>query len=292
MKLNPGRKELVLARLAHITNMASEFEYDADQLPEFFKRCFCKTVREFLVASREALDWRGSRIDRTLMGFILVYLHGKVDRGRPNALSNQMRQTKAMAPEYSIRWWAKNSMYDPPEISPEPFLRQRVEWRYAKGKPANPHIAASIRNGDCRKVLPGIRGNLVGNCKLLLTSPPYCGVTSYYYDQWLRFWMLGETSHPTRDASWKGKFENGADYQDMLDQAFASSRRLLADDATIYVRTDKREATKTATLTALEQAFPEWSVAMIDSPFPRDTQTALFGDRTKKPGEVDIVMRR
>ena len=292
VKLNPGRKELVLARLTHIDAASGEFQRDAEALPEFFHRCFCEKVRSFLVAARSLLNWSESKIDRTLMGFILVYLHGKIERGRANALSNQMRQTKAMAPDYSIRWWTKNGMADPPTVNPADFLRKRIEWRYEKGKPTFASRLAEIRQGDCRTVTPRIRSDLVGSCRLLLTSPPYCGVTSYYYDQWLRFWMLGDLDRPTTDEEWKGKFANLTDYQSLLDDAFSSARRMMAEDAVIYVRTDKRPNTLDATLSALDHAFPEWSVKTEDSPFPRDTQTALFGDRSKKPGEVDVILHR
>ena len=31
---------------------------------------------------------------------------------------------------------------------------------------------------------------------LFFTSPPYYGVTNYFYDQWLRFWLLGGPLKP------------------------------------------------------------------------------------------------
>lgn len=32
--------------------------------------------------------------------------------------------------------------------------------------------------------------------KLLLTSPPCCGVTSYRLDNWIRLWLLGDSALP------------------------------------------------------------------------------------------------
>lgn len=292
VKLNPGRKELVLARLTNIGARAAAYREVADTLPEFYVKCFCPGVRSFLLAARCELDWRRSSIDRTLMGFILVYLHGKIDEGKPAALSNQMRQTKALAPEYSIKWWDENGFGEPPSLDPVPFLRQRIEWRYQRGRISASVHDADIRLGDCRKIVPRLRGPSIRQNSLLLTSPPYCGVTSYYYDQWLRFWMLGEAEHPTRDAIWKSKFENLTEYRKLLDTAFKAARRVMADDATVYVRTDARNLTRDATISALERAFPEWAMQIEDAPFPRDTQTALFGDKAKKPGEVDIILTR
>ena len=47
------------------------------------------------------------------MALILVYLHGKHDA----SLSNQMRQTKAMAPRYAVNWWRERGLR-PPSLDP------------------------------------------------------------------------------------------------------------------------------------------------------------------------------
>lgn len=293
-KLNPGRPELVVVRLGQIASSAPNFAAEADELPEFFHVCFCPQVRSFLVAARSMLDWRNSRIDRTLMAFILVYLHGKIGGGRPQSLSNQMRQTKAMAPDYSVAWWRQNGFAVPPEVDPRDFLRTRIQWRYQKGFPRADEALADIRLGDCRTVLPRLRRQVAdGGFSLLLTSPPYCGVTSYYYDQWLRFWLLGEAAHPIRDgAEWKGKFEGQAAYRDMLGSSFTAARRVMQDNSAVYVRTDARPTTLEATKEALREAFPEWTLKVHSAPFLGKTQTQLFGDKGLKPGEVDLILTR
>ena len=69
------------------------------------------------------------------------------------------------------------------------------------------------------------------------------------------------------------------------------SARLMANDAVIYVRTDAREFTRTVTVEALQNAFPGKKMTVRRRPFKNSTQTALFGDKNKKPGEIDIVLR-
>ena len=64
------------------------------------------------------------------MAFILIYLHGKLGQ----ALSNQMRQTKAMWHTYSVKWWKERNLL-PPEIDIKNFLLPRIRWRYEKGIP-------------------------------------------------------------------------------------------------------------------------------------------------------------
>ena len=288
-KVAPAVKDEVLWCVAEIAAAAKGFERAADELPAFFHHCFSHDVRAFLLAARLLLRWRTCGIDRTAMAFILTYLHGKIERGRPSALSNQMRQTKAMAPDYSVRWWQAKGMAEPPAIDPVAFLTSRIEWRYAKGAPD--WGGEAMRLGDCRAVLPRRRGVDVGGYRLLLTSPPYRGVTSYYYDQWLRFWLLGETERPTLDGRrWKSKFEDAAAYRDLLARSFGACRRLLADDATVYVRTDARPATLDVTADTLRTLFPGKRFAMVPAPYSRATQTSLFGDKSDKPGEMDIVL--
>jgi hypothetical protein len=289
-KLRPAPMDLVLARLYDISSFAESYSSRACALPIFYHHCFAHNVLQFLMAARATLRWKTRSVDATLMAFVLTYLHGKIERGRPAALSNQMRQMKAMAPDYSVQWWKENGFLQPPALCPVEFLSQRIRWRYKFGAPNFDNCV--VRFGDCREVLRGQKQNAVSQFKLLLTSPPYCGVTSYYYDQWLRLWMLGEAAHPTRvGGSWKSKFENRSAYERLLTQTFSRSRRLLSSDATIYVRTDARETTREITKAVLLKLFPEKHSEFVAAPYSRATQTCLFGDKMPKPGEFDIILR-
>lgn len=290
-KLNPAPQTLVLKRLETLALSASAFEAEAVSLPTFFHHCYSRNVMAFLLSARAQLNWRASVTDRTLMAFILVYLHGKIgEDGRAQSLSNQMRQTKAMAPDYSVRWWTENGFSTPPEVCPLDFLTSRIGWRYQHGTPAFDRNSAKL--GDCRTILGRERSRYTSKIRLLLTSPPYCGVTSYYYDQWLRAWMLGGSSHPHRDGTaWKGKFENRREYRQLLYRAFERSMPLLTKDATVYVRTDARALTLDPTIEVLTSLFPNKRLDVVSAPFTKPTQTSLFGDKAPKPGEMDLILR-
>ncbi|HEU4558491.1 MAG TPA: hypothetical protein VFS20_11610 [Longimicrobium sp.] len=219
------------------------------------------------------------------MAFILVYLHGK----RGVALSNQMRDSKAMAPDYAVRWWMDRDMY-PPEINPTELLEKRIAWRYKHGRP---ELTASALLGDSVQILNSRRrmSALAKPFQLLFTSPPYCGVTNYHYDQWLRLWMLGHAPTPHRHGGqWQKKFESQADYRSLLLQVFRGAARMLCDEAVIVVRTDARPFTLSTTVEILQSIFPNKEIREESRPVIGQTQTALFGDRSEKPGEVDIVM--
>lgn len=101
VKLSPATEEQVGTRLRELSPVNKvRVKQEVRALPEFFHHCFSQEVLRFLITARAALDWQRDQVDRTLMAFILIHLHGK----RETSLSNQMRQSKAMSPEYSVRW--------------------------------------------------------------------------------------------------------------------------------------------------------------------------------------------
>jgi hypothetical protein len=289
-KLSPAPKDDVATRAAEIGARAERFRIAADGLPEFFKVCFGRRTRAFLLAARADLDWRRSCVDRTLMALLLVYLHGKT----PDALSNQMRQTKSMSPDYAIAWWRARKLR-PPRIDPVEFVTSRLKWRYAKGLPEVTRDARMFL-GDSEKVLPEIHRRVqdgeLARASLLFTSPPYLKLTNYHYDQWLRLWLLGGEPSALRagGGAYRGKFEHPVVYGALLTQVFASAAKILKRSAVVYVRTDRRAATYKATVEALRAAFPNRRIARYVRPFDRPTQTQLFGDKDQKVGEVDLVL--
>jgi hypothetical protein len=128
--------------------------------------------------------------------------------------------------------------------------------------------------------------------ELLFTSPPYLGVTNYFYDQWLRLWMLGGPPAPKKTGETnKGKFESLRAYRKMLSTVFGICSEIMSQSGTAYIRTDARPLTLSVTKDVLRQAFPDWNMRVYKRPFNRPTQTALFGDKSTKPGEVDILLR-
>jgi hypothetical protein len=219
------------------------------------------------------------------MALLMVELHGK----RENALSNQMRQTKAMSPGYAVRWWNERDL-SPPELDPVEFMLRKVAWRYAKGRLAV--NAGRVYLGDCRERLAAMASCASQpRAKLLFTSPPYCGVTNYFYDQWLRLWLLGGPKAPrSQGDECKRKFDDRRQYAQMLQIVFSHSKPLLSRDATIYVRTDTRKFTLESTIEALERAFPRKKLRKEIRSRPEVNQTALFASDTTPEGEVDLVL--
>lgn len=288
-KLRPAAKAAVVSRIIEVNESAREYEEQAASLPSFFHHCFSPRISSFLVAARDKLNWRGDDVDRTVAAFLMVYLHGKLGA----ALSNQMRQTKSMSPDYAIRWWMDRELA-PPDFDPVPFLVQRINWRYARG------VADVAENevhlGNSEEVLPSllVHGSSTSElARLLFTSPPYFSVTNYHYDQWLRLWLLGGPPSAKRlpnSQEVQGKFESEARYRDLLKSVFCASALLMTPDSIVYVRTGLGRVTLEATLEALRAAFPGFEIHQKLQPYSQPTQTSLFGDFGKKAGEIDIIM--
>ena len=293
VKLQPAEKDDVIDRLLEIYNKRNDFILQVEQMPEFYRICYCDEVLKFLLSARKNLNWRSDSVDATLMSILLIYLHAKLGEG----LSNQMRMTKSMGMNYSVQWWKSNGLNTPPEINPCEFIHKKIEWRYEKGKP---HIKSDSRVvfGDSSQQLISIADKAIENdikFSLLFTSPPYCSITDYHADQWLRLWLLGGTENPqSLKEKHKGRFVNKQEYYDLLDNVFRLCAKMMKTRSTIYVRTDKREFTFTATLEILIKHFPKHKVTIIDKPLSENTktQTKLYGDKSLKPGEVDIIMTR
>jgi hypothetical protein len=284
-KLQTASRSRVEARLRWLVGRAPRYRDQAAALPKFFRVCFCREVREFLVAARRLLKWRRCKTDWTTMALLMVDLHGK----RESALSNQMRQTKSMSPEYAITWWKDHGMI-PPTIDPLDFMLRKVAWRYAKGRLNSRQSRVYL--GDSQTRIARISARLCSHkATLLFTSPPYYGVTNYFYDQWLRLWLLGGRDKPTSPRTpCRRKFENKTQYSEMLQSVFLKSSSLLERNATVVIRTDSRKFTYDSTLAALKKAFPRKRLREERHSRPQFTQTELFDANTTRESEVDLIL--
>ena len=300
-KIAPGKKETVIERLAALEASAPKYSEAAKKMPPFFQMCFHSDVLSFLLAARKELLWKTRRVDATLMAFIVHHLHGKKGDG----MSNQMRQTKAMSPGYSMRWWKDNDKENPPSINPGEFLRSKIEWRYAKESPRF-NGNARLYLGDSATILSRVRARVEtegARASLLFTSPPYWSLVNYHYDQWLRLWLLGGEEFPRYlpDKN-RGRFLSQTGYRALLRDAFSKCAAMMTDNATVYVRTDIREFTRKCTREVLQEVFPHHSVEERESASDSN-QTQLFQknenstEQAEAPQppqhrEVDIILSK
>ncbi|MGR3914171.1 MAG: site-specific DNA-methyltransferase [Gammaproteobacteria bacterium] len=288
-KLRPAPMANVLHRLGEISNKACTYQRKTHDLPEFFKVCFCKKVLDFLFAAKE-LNWRKSHLDRTLMAFVLNDLHNNIGQG----LSNQMKQTLSVSPEYALRWWRANGYSTPRNIDPQFILHKKIEWRYAKGSPKH-HAHGKMFLGDSEKKLDEMKRRARPKQKfsLLLTSPPYWSVVNYHAAQWLRLWLLGGEPVPTYNTKKnRDRFQSKEKYQNLLLNVFSKCAMLMKPCGVIYVRTDAREFTFACTREALRKCFPNHEEELRESK-PQKRQSELYKNAPHVGlGERDIILTR
>ena len=288
VKINPASKRLLLKRLDEIYRKRNYYQKTIFKMHKFFHMCFCDEVLKFLLSAKKNLFWKDSIVDATLMAMILINLHGKIGEG----LSNQMKMTKAMGISYSMNWWKAHSLKIPPEINPLEFLKNKIEWRYAKGTPKTEN-ETRVLFGDSTKMLPILAERNIEKYSLLFTSPPYYSLTNYHSDQWLRLWMLGGNSNQNAiKEKYKNRFNNKIDYYNLLNSVFCNSSKMMNKKSVIYVRTDVRKFTYDTTLEILSKYFPNHKVNICQAPVNIKTQTELYGNKSSKKGEVDIILKR
>lgn len=288
VKLRPADKQLIIKRLEDIYSRRNYYKKASELMPIFYKMCYCNEVLKFLLAVRKHLDWRNDNVDATLMSIILVYLHGKLGEG----LSNQMRMTKAMGINYSVNWWRKHNMTRPPRINPLEFVLRKIEWRYEKGTPnvQESHVIFGDSTIELEQIVQKAKKAGI-KFSLLFTSPPYCSVTDYHADQWLRLWLLGGPQSPkSLQEQYKNRFVSKEDYYNLIDKVFGNCADIMDNKSTIYVRTDAREFTLNSTCEILLKYFPNHIVKIVPKPFKNRTQTEICGNKTKNLGEVDIIL--
>jgi len=288
-KLSPPPMESILKRLEQVHDRRDKYTHNLKKIPTFYRMCYCVEVLRLLIAAREMLNWKNSKVDACLMCIILVYLHGKIGQ----SLSNQMQISKSMGVNYSLNWWQKNKLETPPEINPFEYLSSRIRWRYRKGIPVLSKSEAIL--GDSRVELNkrATFSSWKGKFTLLLTSPPYQNVTDYYTDQWLRMWMLGGPAEPIKPYGWTSqRYKSRERYVKLLDDVFSACSKMMNKRSIVYVRTDSREFTLNTTLVILKKYFPEHFMEIFDRPYSERTQTIIMGNVSKSKGEVDIVLKR
>ena len=274
--------DAVLQRLAEIN--AAVRPRNRRPVNEFQRLAFHSDVLGFVNAARRELQWKDNPRDRTVAAFLLHSLHSKLKDG----LSNQMRHSRALAPQYCIDWWQRHDLTVPPAVNPLVFLQQRVQWRYAKGLPLHagtPHSRVAL--GEASRCLRA-HGPEQEPVRLILTSPPYRGVTNYRLDNWLRLWALrAGPCWPQWSA--REKYASADRYTRLLRSVFDAVRQHASRHAVWYVRTDARARTRTVTARVLASLLPQHVLWHKPAPYRQFTQTALYGDKTEKPGEIDLL---
>lgn len=277
-KVRPAQSlESVIARLSEIAR--ARRPADAKARNQFETMAWNSNTRALLRAARRELDWKESAVDRTLMGFIAHHIQDKLGGG----LSNSMSPTIAYSPEYAVKWWTKQKLTVPPDISPVVLLADKIRRRYEHGAPK---LAKSeIILGDARNELSNQPN---ANAGLIMTSPPYSGVTDYWNDHWIRLWLLGYEFR--KDWRKTAKYANKSAYQNLLHKVFAQTSKHLKKNGAVLVRSDRRHQTAVMCITAITRTWPDRKIYIRETTAPHPSISAHHGRGGKKAKEIDLLI--
>ena len=277
-KLQPApTPEQVTARLSEIAK--ARRPNDRRSHSRFETMAWSPAVRALLKAARRELDWRDSTVDRTLMAFITLHMQDKLGCG----LSNVMSPTIAYSPTYAVKWWTGKGFLQPPDVEPVAMLEDKIRRRYQYGVPTQ--ASGTVLLGDSRQELPQQNP---ADAALLVTSPPYCGVTDYWNDHWIRLWMLG---YPFRK-NWtkSARFENQKEYQDLITRVFQESKKHLRKGAAVLVRSDQRRSTAEMCVAAIKEVWPRRQLLVRSTTAPHPGISNHHGRGGRKAKEIDLLM--
>lgn len=227
-KSSPPSKETALSRLDQLhTGYTPQEEPEP---AEFFRLCFHPKTLGQLLYLRRSLRWQEDTADGFLAALALGCLHGESHRSR-RYFSNRMPRTISTKPDYSVRWWRDHGC-EPPERDVFSILRDEIDYRFLTPPPEG---TGEILQGDVRTaalLFPG----LVGQVKLVITSPPYLDTTHFIEDQWLRLWFLGGEDRPRRIPHSDDRHTSVSNYWRFLQESWAGIRGLLRRDAHLIIR--------------------------------------------------------
>lgn len=153
---------------------------------DFWELCYHPDTLIELCSLRTHLLRNTSDSDATalLRSIALGLLHGPLTKGLPTYFSNQMPRTYATKPRSAVAYWTKRNL-KPRYVSVEEALARRATYLLAHVLPKTKGHAIA---GDSREAST-FKG--LSDFDLVITSPPYLGMTTYGPDQWLRNWFVG-----------------------------------------------------------------------------------------------------
>jgi DNA methylase len=288
-KCDPPSLITILERLDRLKTVFRRRERRLKTPSAFFEHCFHRKTLQQILFLRANLAWRHDKVDRFIAAMMLGALHGESHRSE-RYLSNRMPRTISTKPEYSIRWWNERSL-EPPERDAFLVLHEAARFRY-RVEPA--HLSGSVRLGDARRsasIFPKVRGAVC----LIVTSPPYLGVTDYAEDQWLRLWFLGGLPFPNARQFADDRLTDRDSYWRFLGRVWLGVAPLLAPEARIVIRIGgplPRDELGKGLRTTLRGALRDRRIVMRSAPLTSEIkgrQTNIFRPGAGPSIEHDFV---
>lgn len=302
---NPVAVAISKSKLANVNvcgileSLMKALDYNGDyEVPqsEFWELAYDGIVLEQLCKIRAYLLLHDGPNERALRGLILGALHGPKAKNKDNAsyLSNQMPRTYASKPTYSIKFWKKNNL-KPDQINIEKVIRKRALRFYDVNIP---NVYSDVILGDSR-VFDNYR--MLPQVNLIITSPPYYGMRTYYTDQWLRNWFLGGPDTPANILN--NQIDHSSPYEFALNlgTVWENCARVSSDTARMFVRYGSIPSRKASALDIFKRSIEfcgnRWRIVNIvdagNSQHGKRQAVQMLSNKESQPSnEFDVELIR
>ncbi len=286
-KVDPPSRASVTKRLTELRQIIEPLSIDNE--PAAIRSIFApKTLAQIVWIKRE-LDTT-SRVDRFLLASLAGILHGNANRdGVPRGLSLPMPNTFAMSPGYIERYAHAHKL-----VAPELDVLSRLSARVGRFL----SIPESFRRGFAWRQdagLPASRAVRDSPAKLLMASPPYLEVMKYGKFNWIRLWLLGDTSQAVDSTLFASASLDK--YLRFMSAVLIECRAAVRDDGYVcLVIGDVRRGERDVNLASAvaEAAVPGSGFSVVGTIFDRLPAThkvsRIWGERRGRATKIERIL--
>jgi hypothetical protein len=243
----------------------------------FFKSAYHSRTLSELCSLKEGLLNLNQESDASviLRAAALGCLHGPLNKteGVSSYFSNQMPRTFASKPDYSIKYWKKKKL-KAPNVSVIDVLKRKLA-RISKLEDESIGTPNQILCSDSRS--SEVYARVPNNFSIVITSPPYYGMSTYIQDQWLRMWFLGGPEKVDYKVKDQLKHTSKDAFINSLSMVWKNISRSQADKLDLYVRfgsVPSNESDPKYLLRASLEEIGGWKIVSI-----RNASTSAVGKR-------------
>lgn len=208
---------------------------EPQQVPDdaFFRTAYdSETLRDICALREGLLGARETDESVLLRAAILGCLHGPLlVSGAASYFSNQMPRTFAPKPDYALSFWQKRKLAAP-RVDVLSVLERKLKLVAASKELQSAKFTNVVHGNSIEaRALPRVR-----DFSVVVTSPPYYGMTTYVQDQWLRNWFLGGPSAVDYNVGSQLQHTGQAVFASSLGKVWANMARSRAESLDLYVR--------------------------------------------------------
>lgn len=261
-----AKAKLSTAKLSDIIKLANKLlQVEPQHVPnsEFFRKAYAPSTLRQICSLREGLlRVQKNRGETNLLrAACLGCLHGPLSKTIEGAgyFSNQMPRTFSTKPDYSIKYWDKHDL-KAPRVDVIKVLTKKL------ARIPDLDIALDISHDqviNANSCLSESYNYLPDDVSVVLTSPPYFGMTTYIQDQWLRMWFLGGPEFV--DYGCANQIHHGSEESFIKDlaQVWSNIYKSKSDHLDMYIRFGSLPSTKKDAKAILKASLEEsggWKV--------------------------------